>query len=157
MKLHEILCAQALEAVTFPPATPQKRFAREMLALSRSEATTGQPVDLTPAQSLWLSALVYRYRRQIANHYLVAACAIRTHAGEYDRPWPEGPINCRCSLPEPRGVSPLPAPSAPPFPKCAWCDVRLPGPLRVGDSCSTCRELLAMGLPGLPPAHGMQP
>lgn len=76
---HEIACARALRSVTFVPATPQKRFAREMAWLMSSDPNR----PLTPKQSMWLSSLVWTYRRQINDKPLVAACGIRTHAASY--------------------------------------------------------------------------
>lgn len=44
-----------LRGVNFPPATPQKRFVRQLVADQR----------LSARQAAWLYALVKRYRRQL--------------------------------------------------------------------------------------------
>jgi hypothetical protein len=84
--MHEVRCARALERVVMVPGTPQKRFAREMS--QRAAIAALQPASehaqLTRAQSYWLSALVWRFRRQVRDKYLVVACGIRTRCATYD-------------------------------------------------------------------------
>lgn len=76
---HELACARALAGVRFMPASPPKRFARDC-----AWAATHDPGrELTTSQSLWLSCLVWRHRRQIKDKVLVAACGVRTSCGSY--------------------------------------------------------------------------
>ena len=51
----EAVALAALATCSFVPATPQKRFARQM-----RDAT-----EITAKQAEWLRVLVHRYRRQI--------------------------------------------------------------------------------------------
>lgn len=50
-----------LRFVTFPVASPDKRFVRELMAI---EATAG-PGAITEAQAVYLVRVRYRYRRQM--------------------------------------------------------------------------------------------
>lgn len=54
----------ALDRVTFPPATSQKRFARDMVALARAKPDH----VLTEKQADYLTKLAWRFRRQMPAH-----------------------------------------------------------------------------------------
>ena len=69
---HEAKCARALENVSFVPSIPQKLFVREMNLLADRESRR----QLTDRQSSWLSALVWKYRRQIRDRALVFECGV---------------------------------------------------------------------------------
>ncbi len=67
---HQVLLIQALERCSFLPASPDKRFVRQMATRSRKQA----PPALTEKQAAFLDGLAWRYRRQIPD-YLVPARA----------------------------------------------------------------------------------
>lgn len=52
---------QALKSVTFPPATNQKRFAKNMIFLCDHSPER----ELSPKQEAYLQILAWRYRRQM--------------------------------------------------------------------------------------------
>lgn len=97
MTVHEVRCTRALERVSFGYA-PAARFARQMSRRAAIAAIgpQSQHAQLTRAQSLWLSALVWRYRSQITDRYLVVACGIRTRCGQ------NAPISTPAPAPEER-------------------------------------------------------
>ena len=74
MTPHEINCALALERVRMLPAHPAKRFVRQMAGY----AHTARATTLSDRQSAWLTALVWRHRRQIADRSLIFVCALRS-------------------------------------------------------------------------------
>ena len=61
----EIEIAKSFDRVTFPPATWDKRFARQWC----NQATSGPGYDLTEKQSEWIYRLLYKYRKQIPDVY----------------------------------------------------------------------------------------
>lgn len=64
---EQIELAKALGQCTFPPATPQKRFARDMLAIA--ENNPDRPI--TDKQDRYLRDLIAKYRRQIPINKIV--------------------------------------------------------------------------------------
>lgn len=74
--------ALALGQCTFPPATAQKRFARDIAA----QASADEP-KITDKQRAYLHLMVHRYRRQIPTEIL----EMRLDDSEANpRPWTEG-------------------------------------------------------------------
>lgn len=61
MTEREIAICLALERVTFLPAHPHKRFARDMAAMARNAADK----PLSEKQRKYLVNLAWRYRRQM--------------------------------------------------------------------------------------------
>lgn len=57
---NEIALARALWNCSFPPATAQKRFARNL-----AEQASAPDPKITDAQRRYLHVMVHRYRRQI--------------------------------------------------------------------------------------------
>lgn len=55
--------------VTYPPAIPTKRFARDMAELERYQPAR----ELTQKQALYLRQVVVRYRRQIPRDIVAVA------------------------------------------------------------------------------------
>lgn len=80
MTEHEVMCTRALENVSFPPGSAQKRFVREMNLLGDRNPTR----PLSARQSAWLTALVWKYRRQIRDKVLVFHCGVLTGAAKPD-------------------------------------------------------------------------
>lgn len=67
MSVHlETRCETALARVTFPVASWDKRFFRNI---------PREPSDLTVKQRYWLVKLTYKYRRQIGDKVLIQECA----------------------------------------------------------------------------------
>lgn len=65
--------AIALGGCKFPPASPPKRFARDMAA----EAAFDDAV-ITEGQAEWLRVLVQRYRRQLPDDVVALARQVRS-------------------------------------------------------------------------------
>jgi hypothetical protein len=56
----ELRMVADLARCTFPVATNQKRFAKNMIAIAMRDAT----IEITPKQSAYLKLLHHRFRRQ---------------------------------------------------------------------------------------------
>lgn len=67
MTEDERRAALALAGPTYLPATPDKRFARDISGLAKQDGA-----QITDAQADYIWRMVYRYRRQIRDVELVA-------------------------------------------------------------------------------------
>jgi hypothetical protein len=66
MTEREVALAIALGHCTYPPATPQKRFAREMSFVAKNDPSR----VLSDRQSHYLEIMAWRYRRQMPRNLI---------------------------------------------------------------------------------------
>jgi hypothetical protein len=65
--------ALALARCRFLPASPDKRFARDIVTLSTADAAAERPVGITERQAEHLQRLCWKYRRQIPEDLVPAS------------------------------------------------------------------------------------